>query len=174
MRYALSKPNLSGKRSSGASQRIDKGSHSEAGTPVFTSDSGRKDANRKFARIAEWLPLTRMLDCSWRVSVTCRGVGHTMTVHSSGHHGYSPGHACIPSLGRRRATRCPVRWVRLYTGNSLTNFDLWAFGKCARYSLKLPWSIRGEMVKSGEMDVPTPRRGNTFGWSKFFQVMISL
>ena len=58
--------------------------------------------------------------------------------------------------------------------NPLTSFDLVALGKRARYSLKLPYSARSEMIESGEMDVSTPRRGRTFGWVKFFQVIISL
>ena len=56
----------------------------------------------------------------------------------------------------------------------LTNLDLEAFGKLARYSLRLPYSIRAEMVESGEMDVSIPRRGSTFGWFRFFQVITSL
>jgi len=67
-----------------------------------------------------------------------------------------------------------VRSVIVYTKEYFTNFDLGAFGTHARYSPKLPCSIHSEMVESGGMDVSTPRRGNKFGWLRFFQVITSV
>lgn len=97
-----------------------------------------------------------------------------MAVRSSSHRECSLGYACIPSPGKHRITGYPVSWFKLYIKNHLTNLDLGAFGKRARYSLKLPYSIHAEMVENGETDVSTPRRGNMFGWFKFFQVITSL
>ena len=68
---------------------------------------------------------------------------------------------------------CEIMWT-VYVEDRLTNFDLGASGKRTRYSLRLPYSIHAEMVENGEADVSTPRRGNIFGWFKFFQMMTSL
>ena len=67
-----------------------------------------------------------------------------------------------------------MRSVGEYTEEAFTNFDLGAFGTHVRYSLKLPCSISSEMVESGEIVVSMPRRGNTLGWLRFFQVRTSL
>jgi hypothetical protein len=64
VRRAVFKPNFSGKSNSGASHRTDHVSHSEMETPVFTSESRRKEAILKFVRTARWSLFTRMLD--WR------------------------------------------------------------------------------------------------------------
>ena len=118
------------------------------------------------------MPFTRILD--WEIHQPRVKVWEVTIVQLSDHREYNQDHACIPILGKHRTTKHLVRLAGLYTKECLTNLDLEAFGKRVRYSLKLPYSISAEMVESGEMDVSTPRRGNTFGWFKFFQVITSL
>ena len=56
----------------------------------------------------------------------------------------------------------------------LTNFNLLAYGKRARYSLKLPYCALAEIIERGKVHLSMPRKGNIFGWVKFPQVTISL
>lgn len=56
---------------------------------------------------------------------------------------------------------------------ALTNFDLEAFGKRTRYSLKCPCGIHTDIIARGKVVVSTPRKGRMFGCANLPQTRTS-